>query len=131
MNPIRCTANIVCILAMGCLMGACVSAGQKRANSLYESLPTVGTHKDDFIRKMGPPAICTPLSSGEICEWKREQKSSESYAVPVFGMWISETDENHERETIRIEFNTEATSVGHRVIVARNKDEFVAPKAKE
>lgn len=95
-------------------------AADARTNELNQILAEMrGQHKDEFIRKWGPPRQCAALSTGELCEWFSDLGvRGRAYSTPIQNTYtgqvyaVSTTHRSHQRyELMRVEFDT----TGHEV----------------
>lgn len=108
-------AALLCVLSLVPFTCGCLSSAQIRANELQAKFAGMyGQHKDEFIRKFGAPSACTPISSGEVCEWYNnlgQRGGSTSFPVTnlytgkVTGM-ITDTDTYQAYEYFKIEFDS-------------------------
>lgn len=70
------SSSLVAIVSSALLLlssHGCAQMGVDRITKQYEQQFAAAkgkATKDDYIRKLGPPLRCAPVSDGEVCTWR-------------------------------------------------------------
>jgi len=113
------------------------SSWQQRADALQTALAgfvaSGQTHKDDFIRRYGPPSACSPATAGELCGWdatpsdaggSSSAPNGSADTGPIPGVSTSTSDANA-ATSLQVEFDASGRFVKGRSTVRHEGRDYL------